>query len=264
MKSFKLSDYKENACIGNVVYKITNSINNKCYIGITSNLKKRLKDHIRFSINNYKIKGYIHKSIQKYGVDKFTVEILCECETDLDLNEKEQYYIKLHNSANSDFGYNLTLGGNREIPNKETIEKKIKNSHKVKVAQYDLKGNLIKSYVSIKEASRELNISDSDIHRCHKKNWSRNNFMFKKYENIPLTKIKPYIDNKGVNLSKMYKGKNSYNSCKCQALNKITNETIYANSLLELAELLNIHKSTIFTILKNKKHKKWLISKEAN
>lgn len=191
-----LCEYKtlDNTC--KVVYRIWNKTNSKSYIGITSNLRNRIKDHIRFAINNYHIKNYIHKAISKYGVINFEVEILCICNTDEELNEKEVYYITLFETFKSNKGYNLTLGGNREIPNETTILKKIESSKKVKVAQYNLKGELLNTFSSVKEASRFLFITDSDIHRCCKKNWSRNNFMFAKFITNPLDKISPYKNKK--------------------------------------------------------------------
>jgi hypothetical protein len=195
-------EYKtlNNTC--KIVYRIFNTINSKSYIGITNNLKRRIRDHIRYSINEYHIKNYIHKALLKYGINNFQIEVLCTCETHEELNEREVYYINLFETFNKEKGYNLTLGGNREIPNEETIIKKINSSKKTKVAQYNLQGELINTFSSIKEASRILGIDDSSIHRCCKLNWSRKNYMFQKYIDTPLNKILPYTSKRGDNLKK--------------------------------------------------------------
>ncbi len=94
------------------IYKITNNINKKVYIGKTKrDTKIRWLEHIR-DAKNYPEKNIpLHKAILKYGKDKFSFEIL---ETDIaenDLNEKEKMYIKQYNSTNSLIGYNATKGG---------------------------------------------------------------------------------------------------------------------------------------------------------
>lgn len=259
-----LKDYKNFNNIDKIVYKITNTVNNKCYIGITNDLSNRIKDHIRFSINDYHIKSYIHKAIKKYGVENFTVDILENCSSDKELNEKEVYYINFHNSFDSKNGYNLTMGGERELPNEETIKKKILSSNKVKVAQYDLDGNLLATFNSVKEAGRELNISDSDIHRCHKNSKSRNGFMFKKYNEIPEFKISPYRSNIAEVVRNLRLGKKASNCVKCKLINKVTNEIVEASSIEELADKVKLHTTTLHKIYKNKTNKKWTLLKEVN
>lgn len=100
------------------IYKITNIINNKCYIGFTKkNLQQRFKEHIYESFNK-KCAGYnyiIHKSIRKYGENCFNIdELFCSWDRDYCLKEMEKYFITEYNSyvgwENSN-GYNQTLGG---------------------------------------------------------------------------------------------------------------------------------------------------------
>lgn len=54
--------------------------------------------------------NYFHKSIRKYGWDAFQWEILCECKSRDDMNEKEKFYIREYNTFAPN-GYNSTLGG---------------------------------------------------------------------------------------------------------------------------------------------------------
>lgn len=95
------------------IYKITNNINNKIYIGQT--IKARPTD--RFSQHRYlarhsgqeKSISYLHQAMAKYGVDNFSFEIIENIENDK-LNEREQYWIAQYNSLVPQ-GYNLTIGG---------------------------------------------------------------------------------------------------------------------------------------------------------
>jgi hypothetical protein len=173
-----------------VVYKITNTVNGKIYIGITKQIIKRIGNHIYYFKNpNSNNNSYLHKALRKYGLENFTIEILEVCNSLEELNNKEVYWISNFQSTNSILGYNLDSGGNLKEPNEQNTLNRQLNAKVKPVAQYDLNGSLIQTFYSVKEASRQLNISDSDIHRCHKKNWSRNGFMFKKFEIKPLDKI---------------------------------------------------------------------------
>lgn len=96
------------------IYKITNKINNKSYIGISKNIYRRWTDHkVRSKDeNNREYNKVLYQAFRKYGIENFSFEILEE-ENDLQKRkEKEQYYIKLYNSYNN--GYNETTGGDSE------------------------------------------------------------------------------------------------------------------------------------------------------
>lgn len=230
-----------------VVYSITNIKDNKVYIGISRQVIKRIGNHLYYlKHKEHKNYMYIHKAINAHGIDNFVFKILEVCIDEKSLKNKEVYWVDFYKSNIKGKGYNLTSGGELSIPNEETTLKKINSSIKVKVAQYNLKGELLNTFISVKEASRVLNISDSDIHRCSKKNWSRNNFMFKKYKNKPLNKIPEYKDNKASLASKS-----------CKAFNKLTNETFTAKSMKELAIKIGICTRTISILNERKTHKKW-------
>lgn len=95
-----------------VIYKITNKINGKIYIGQTNNFNKRKRDHINTAINKWK--GYerpLYQAMIKYGVENFNFEIIDTAESYDELNEKEIYYIDYFKSSIDYNGYNLDLGG---------------------------------------------------------------------------------------------------------------------------------------------------------
>ena len=94
-----------------IIYKITNKINGKIYIGQTVNtLNHRWNQHIRetFSI---KKRTYFHNAIAKYGVDAFIVEVIEEVDTVEKMNEREVYWISFYQSNDKRYGYNIDAGG---------------------------------------------------------------------------------------------------------------------------------------------------------
>lgn len=94
------------------IYKITNKINGKCYIGQSVNIKERWRKHRTVAKRNSGKDCHkpLYCAIRKYGVENFSFEILEECSKE-ELNDKEIYWIAYYNSCNSDNGYNLTKGG---------------------------------------------------------------------------------------------------------------------------------------------------------
>lgn len=86
------------------IYKITNVINGKIYIGQTI--------RIGVQFDNYWCSGkIIEQSIKKYGKDNFTKEILMECDCQEDANEAEKFYINEFGSTDVLIGYNISIGG---------------------------------------------------------------------------------------------------------------------------------------------------------
>lgn len=101
------------------VYCHTNKINGKKYIGITGKGASNRwgKNGIGYRLSTF------GGAIKKYGWDGFTHEILY---TDLTKAQAQQYEMDLiykYKTANRDYGYNLTYGGECEIPNEETRSK---------------------------------------------------------------------------------------------------------------------------------------------
>ena len=94
--------------MSNTIYKATNSINGKSYIGFDSAWPKRMNRHLENA--NYNREGKFYDAIRKYGWDKFQWEILYQSEDkEHTLNVMESHFIKEHNTFNR--GYNMTEGG---------------------------------------------------------------------------------------------------------------------------------------------------------
>ena len=93
------------------IYKITNTINGKCYIGKSENLGKRIKYHICSLKNGNNKNTHMQNAYDHYGTGTFELEILEELSNTDDINEREKYWIKFYNSNNPEYGYNKTEGG---------------------------------------------------------------------------------------------------------------------------------------------------------
>lgn len=156
------------------VYKITNLINGKVYVGITGEryLARRFWHHA----NRKRSSGaYLHWSIQKYGVDNFRMEVLFEFAHHIDAKTKERELISLwqlnrhkHPAGN---GMNLTDGGDGSYGCKHSDESIAKmsgsNNHNYglvgannptskAISQYDDTGRLVATYDSMYQAAQML------------------------------------------------------------------------------------------------------------
>lgn len=183
------------------IYKITNLIDNKVYIGLTTRtVEARWKEHCRHGSQQ------IDDAIQIYGIENFQIETLEECDESI-LDDREKYWIDYYNSFKN--GYNNTYGGrgnnfimtdksdivlqlwrdgltinkivektslnvetvrgylNKNGITKEQIRERanyyIGLSKSRPVLQYDLDGNFIKEWNTAVEAANTLNLNSKYI-----------------------------------------------------------------------------------------------------
>lgn len=120
-----------------LIYKITNKINNKCYIGQTiKDAETRWKEHQQHAFGKHinDQNKVLYKAIRKYGLENFTFEVLQDNITSFkELDEAEIYWINYYNSFLK--GYNQTFGGQQYhaiLPIQEVIDdyKKTKSARK--------------------------------------------------------------------------------------------------------------------------------------
>lgn len=156
------------------IYKITNTINQKCYIGQTiKTLEKRFSQHQNNYTKPYFSQIVLYKAFKKYGIENFIFEEVEEVSDDL-LDEREKYWIKFYNSYND--GYNSTIRG-RDISLYDWDEEEIinlyhqeKSARKVaKIIRCDhstidaiLNKNCIKRYTRADQASKPLCFKKED------------------------------------------------------------------------------------------------------
>lgn len=172
------------------IYCIENTKNNKCYIGQTTKTLSKRKDlhKYRLDTNNH-FNSHLQNSWNKYGEDSFRFFELEKCNTLEELNERERKWIKILNLNDRTVGYNIDLGGKNVKRSKETKQKlskllkeyyknnqgprkgeKHKQSSKDKmgttVYKYDLEGNYLCKYKSMKRAYKDTGCDVSQISKC--------------------------------------------------------------------------------------------------
>ncbi|MCU5706140.1 GIY-YIG nuclease family protein [Bacillus wiedmannii] len=103
------------------IYKITNKINGKCYIGQSLDIPKRWENH-KCMNGNHSYPLYL--AFKKYGLDNFSFEIIERCSKE-EMEHLEYYYILLYDSTNH--GYNQTLQTKNPLLDKEIMERAIEN-----------------------------------------------------------------------------------------------------------------------------------------
>ena len=122
-----------------LIYKITNTINNKCYIGQTiKNAQDRWKEHQSHAFGKHEndIQKTLYQAIRKYGLENFTFEVLQDnILTYEELDKAEIYWIDYYNSFLE--GYNETRGGQQYhsyLPCQQIIEDYLKTKSARKTA----------------------------------------------------------------------------------------------------------------------------------
>ena len=91
------------------IYKLTSLLNGKCYIGKSTNIKKRISDHFKSVIGISSIADQaVHHAIAREGYWNWTIEPIIYCDKDK-LSELEKYYINFFKAQ--EFGYNKNSGG---------------------------------------------------------------------------------------------------------------------------------------------------------
>lgn len=141
------------------IYKITNKLNGKAYIGQSEDIYTRWSQHKWHSEKN-DVNYIFSNALKKYGVDNFSWEIIEECSV-AQLSERERYYIEQYHTYigwDDAKGYNMTVGGDGYT------------GGTIKVDQYDKNGKLLKVYSSISEAARQCDVHKTQITQCCKLN----------------------------------------------------------------------------------------------
>ena len=256
------------------IYKITNLVNNKIYIG---------KDTV--SDKNYYGSGVlIKRAIEKYGIKNLKKEIIEECVSNDELCLKEKYWIEHFNSTNLKIGYNISRGGDggdtlSNNPNLEIIKSKISNVRKGKkyedlfsidkVVQYKeklaknltkrLKGKSLEELYGIKKA-KEIK---------EKQSKTRQELSKLKPKKVTLKKTPKEIENKKIEqLKKRYYEINDFDVLKSRYFGyrkrknldlfiKVIGEDKY-NKIVEYLEKPFKHKKESIEKIKNDRIKKFI------
>lgn len=112
------------------IYVLRNKINDKIYVGQTTNLAKRRREHKAKDRVSTK-RSPLYQSIQKYGFENFEMISIEEFESPSETDDAEEFWIQYFQSRNRDIGYNLAAGGR--------VNRGFKHSEKFKREQSDRK-----------------------------------------------------------------------------------------------------------------------------
>lgn len=261
-----------------IIYKTTNIINDKIYIG---------KDEKNDS--KYLGSGKILKAaIKKYGRLNFVKEILEKCNTREELCEREKYWIQLYNSQNTQIGYNIAMGGlggdtfsglddksKARISNVRSINAKTRE----RFYSMPMKDKLIQSYGNelgeLKYEEWKESITRKSKERSyHKENSLKDLYLddililFKDFtimeiyeklnKKVPSRLISKFLKSSGINL-KVREGKNSGVN---NGMAKLSIEDIYQirglkNQLSgrQIAKIFNISAQQACSVLRNASYK---------
>lgn len=260
-----------------IVYKATNKINNKVYIGITT---KTLEHRKRIHIRDSKTKNtYFYRALRKYGENNFEWEIIDSAETMEELEELERYYINLYDSFNNKKkGYNSTSGGHNlyEITDEERhnrskrakgknnpmygVESPMKGKHFTEEHKSKISNALKKSYRphvvggSNPSAKKVINLDTKEIFETltdASKKYGISRQMIGKVCNGHNKTAKgfrwAFIEDGIVKYDELCKNKNK---CKIKVTHKITGETYIFKSIRSCAKQLKLNREAISLILK--------------
>lgn len=139
------------------IYKITNLINRKVYIGQSANIKRRWKDHRKeaFWESSPYYNYPLYRAIRKYGLDNFSFEVIEECDAS-ELNTKEKFYITQYDSYKT--GYNQTEGGDSVTHNFKLTQQQV-----LEIIQ-----RLKTTHDNIYAIARDFNVGGTTIHYINK------------------------------------------------------------------------------------------------
>lgn len=135
------------------IYIYRNTINQKVYIGQSTNIDRRIKEHnLRaYQESSTEYNSLLCKAIRKHGLENFEIKVLKTCSKD-ELDSLEQYYIKYYNSYLKECGYNMTMGGNSNGKRKLTYEQ-----------LEELTSELINTRIPQKDLAEKYGVTDQTI-----------------------------------------------------------------------------------------------------
>jgi len=152
------------------IYKITNLVNGKVYIGQSVNLYKRFSHHMQDLRNKRHANKHLQSAWNRYGEHNFNFEIIEICNEKI-LDMREQYWIKYFKSTNRKFGYNLEDGGNKNKHLTEEVKKKIGESNKGHKMPEEVKQKLRECHLGKPlslEVRKKLSMANKGKHRTEK------------------------------------------------------------------------------------------------
>lgn len=191
------------------IYKFTNLINDKVYIGSSKNIENRLSEHVKYKRGS----KILYKALLKYTMDNFKFEIIEECDMTLFITKlefynylfkREQFYLDqyyaqefiLSKGKDNRFRkitYNinpLAEGSRGSLQNKPTNPESIKKQHTTKLINGGMKilvgvdkdNNLQGPYFGFADCALKLKTTSGSVCRNYKNNWKTKNLMLRTFK----------------------------------------------------------------------------------
>lgn len=225
-----------------IIYKITNKINGKIYIGqTTSLLQKRWNSHC-----NRKDRRGISNAIFNYGKENFIIEEIDGANDQSELNYLEQHYIYIYNSIAPN-GYNILSGGKNSKHTEESKLKMRKPKNFGNRTDFSYRKHSKKTIEKIREIKKKNPLVFTKEHREKISKANKN----KKHKEE--TKLKISASKKGhtYNRGRKY-NKPKSSSIKIIATNAKNTIEIIFNSILEASKILCLNTGSISNALSGK------------
>ena len=203
------------------IYKITNKVNNKVYIGQSYDIEKRWKGHLYDLEHRVHHSEHLQKSYNKYGIESFVFEILEEVNDSNCLTTKEQYWIDYYNSMDKNFGYNMKGAGPKgklSQESKNKLSRKIKEYYKCNDNPMLGKKHSIESKLKISKHRKGIPVTDEQKEKLSKalknrkfsKEHKEKLSLSKKGEKNPMYGKEGYWKNKNISEETKLKISNSH------------------------------------------------------
>lgn len=142
------------------IYKITNTINGKVYIGQSRYISERWKAHrTRSRSQNKEYDTHLYCAMRKYGLENFIFEVIEECSIE-ELSEKELKWILFYHSNEPEYGYNKTTDTSTSAAFQKLNVQKVR----------EIKDALMNSRVLLKDLAKKYGVTGeaiTDINQGH-------------------------------------------------------------------------------------------------
>lgn len=202
-----------------IIYKITNLVNKKVYIGLTTkSMEGRWRSHVKGK------KMQISKAIEKYGKENFIIEQIDQAENIEELKKKEIEWVSKEDSFKK--GYNGTRGGDCSVSLHKNIIDKL--------------------------SERQMGNKNSFFGKAHskenKENWSKN----RRGKNHGMYgKKQPKLTELNKNKVWTREMRDKISKANSKPIMCVENDTIY-DSTVEMCRVLNLDSSSVLKVLKGK------------
>lgn len=157
------------------IYKITCIGNGKIYIGQSTNIETRWKDHIRRLKTGKHDNQHLQNAFNKYGDKSFIFEVIEECDNNFDeLNRLEIKYIRMLKATDRKIGFNISSGGGNAYSlygkSKEEIKDIYKRIVESRIKKWSITGNPKKgTHISDEQKKHLSKINTGKLHPMYGK-----------------------------------------------------------------------------------------------